>query len=207
MLCDSERREKPRIMRQNFRRRMTAIKFTKQAGDGLDHKRIRVANEKTIAGAKLRNEPQLCQTTGNEVRIRALLGAERWTLLCFLYQIGQAVLSILQRGQLCGKSSLFFREVHGAEMGSIHRFWRLCLFWRARRFVLPLHILGRFVLRTTWLFVARAVFPMAALLLLIPRTALLMLRLVTLRLDTAQGTAELFNFAFISKFLTLRDLN
>src|ERR1035441_9879495 len=70
MLGDAERRKKFRVVRQNFRRRVTAVKFAEQAGDGFDHQRIGSATERTMSGAEFRNKPKPGETAGNQICIQ-----------------------------------------------------------------------------------------------------------------------------------------
>ena len=137
MLRDAERREKPRIERENFRRRVAAIKFTEQAGDGLDDERIGVAIEETFAGAALRNKPEFGQAAGNQVVVHAQFRRGRRAFLRLLNEERKAVLTVLQGGQLRGELKLFFREVHGAENGLIAVALRFFGFLRRTRFFGP----------------------------------------------------------------------
>ena len=131
VLRDAERREKFRIVRENFRRRMAAVKFAEQAGDGLDDERIGIAVEKTFFVAELADEPQFGETAGNQICFRAKFRRERRTLFRLFNEERQPVLSVFQRGQLRGEFNLFFREVHGAEIFSIRVGRRFLRFRRA----------------------------------------------------------------------------
>ena len=67
MLRDAERREKFRVVRQNLGRRVSAVKFTEQAGDGFDDERIRVAGEEALTAAKFGHKPQFGETARNQI--------------------------------------------------------------------------------------------------------------------------------------------
>jgi hypothetical protein len=114
MLGNAERREESRVVRQNFSGRLTAVKIAEQSGDGLDHEGIGIAMEEAFAVLKFGGEPQFSEAAGKQVLLDAEFGGERWTLLCPGHQEGEAILSVLNRGQFGNQLNLFFREVHGA---------------------------------------------------------------------------------------------
>ena len=107
VLRDAERREKFRVVRQDFRRRVAAVKAAEQAGDGLDDERIGVATEETFAVAKFCDEPEFGEAAGNQIFIHAQFRRKRRTGFCFLDEEREAVLSVFQRGQLRREFNLF----------------------------------------------------------------------------------------------------
>ena len=128
-------------MRENFRRRMAAVKFAQQPGDGLDDERIGIAGEVTASVAELRRQPQFGEAAGNQVGIHTLVHCKGRTLPGLFNQMRKAVLSVLQRGEFSSELKLFFREAHGAETISINvgrwlsGFRRTCLFLPRGMFV------------------------------------------------------------------------
>lgn len=129
MLRDAKRREKTGIVRQDFRRRVAAVKLAEQTGDGLDDQRIGIAVKQTLTVAKVRDEPQFGEAAGNQIFVHAQFRREWRPLPGLVNQHRQTVLAIFKRGKLGGELNLFFREVHGAEQGSFQpaRFFRIRL--------------------------------------------------------------------------------
>jgi hypothetical protein len=101
---------------------------------------------------------------------------------------------------------LFFREFHGAETGLIQARRRLSRFGLARLFRALIFLRPGFVPGIAF-FVARAVFPGAALGLFITRTACRMLRLMAGRLNAAERAAQFLNLPLIGQFLAFGNLN
>lgn len=194
MLRDAERCEKFWIVRDNFRRRLTAVKLTEQPGNGFDDERIGIAGKETVAVAEIWKEPQFGEAAGNQIFLDAKFRSQRRLCFGFFNEECQPVLSILQRTQLPGKCNLFFREVHGAETFSVR--------WAGRRF-------GRRWCR--WLFVMLDGLTVTRF-IAARRTgrewfATGRRQLSSRRLDAAESAAKFVNLAFVGELLTLGDLD
>jgi len=188
VLRDAERREKFRIVRENFGGRVAAVKVAEQAGHGFDDLRIRIAMEMTFPGAEFRDEPKSGQTAGNQICLYTVFWREARTRPGFFNEKRQPVLSVFQGGQLPGEFNLFFREVHGAEAVSIRLAGRLFGRRRNRRFLVVLDGLT----------VAR----------FIPaRRPARRRQLAPRRLDAAERAAEFVNFALIGELLAFGDFD
>ena len=205
MLGDAERRKKFRVVRQNFRRRVTAVKFAEQAGDGFDHQRIGIAIEETISVAEFRNKPKPGETAGNQICIHTKFRRERRTTFCFFNEEREPVLSIFQRGKLRDDFNLLFREVHGAEKFLISVGGRFFRFRRTRRLLVLRGVSVRLVVRPARLVVARGLFLVAALRLVMARAA--HGQLVARRLDAAERAAEFLNLALVGELLALGEFD
>ena len=194
MLRDAQRREKLRIVRENFRRRVSAVKIAEQPGNGLDDERIGIAGEETLAVAKLRHKPEFGEAAGNQIFLHAQFRRERRTRLGFFKEKREPVLSVFQRRQLRGKFNLFFREVHGAEKYLISAGWWFFRCGRRRRFIVVLDRLNlaRFV-------TARRTRRQ--------RFAAGWRQFAARRLDAAERAAQLVNLALVGELLALGDLD
>jgi hypothetical protein len=124
MLRDAERCEKFRVMRENFRWRVAAVKIAEQAGDSFDNKRIRIAIKATLFISGFCDEPKFGETAGNQIFFDAQFWRERRTFFCFFNEKREPILTVFQSTKLRGDFSLFFREVHGAELFLIGLAWR-----------------------------------------------------------------------------------
>ena len=204
MLGDAQRREKSRVMRQNFTRLMAAVKFAQQTGDGPDDKRIRITGEETVASTELRNQPQFGETPGNQICIHPLVERQRRALSGFFDEMRETILPAFQGGEFGSELELFFREVHGAETGSIHWARRLAGFRRSG-FLGALDTVVGFVPGMAFV-LARGVFPVTAMRFFVAWAAGRMLHLPR-GLDAPQRAAKLFDLAFVGKFLALGQLD
>ena len=186
MLRDAKRREKFRVVRENFFRRMAAVKIAKQSGHGFHDKRIGITGEETFAIAKFGGQPQFRQTAGNQVCLHAFFRRQRWKSFCAPNEETKTILPVFERGEGGGKLKLFFRERHGAEKNLFRRWRRFRTFrWRHRLLTFRRRT-ARFV--TTRLETGRR------------------LR-ATLRLDAAERAAKFVQLAFIGELLALGDFD
>lgn len=211
VLCNAQRREKFWIMRENFRRRMPAVKLAEHARDGLDNQRIGITRKVTTSVVKMGNQPQPGKTSGNEIGIHALFRSQRRMGSGFFHETRETVLPLFQRGELGGQLNLFFRESHGAELGlepGSNRVGMRTHLPGLRRTEL-LRVLGIFgrLLTGLALFVARALFPIAAMRLVVSRAARRVLRLMARRVDAAERAAKFLNLALIGQFLAFSDFD
>ena len=77
VLRDAERREKFRIVCEDIRRRVAAVKVAQETGHGFYDQRVRITFEIAFAVAKNRDEPKLGQTAGNQILVHSGFWPER----------------------------------------------------------------------------------------------------------------------------------
>ena len=93
-MADAEGRQKGGVVRKDFPRRLAAVKFAEQAGDGFDDERIRIAVKKTFFSADVRDEPKFSEATGNQIFFNAQFRRERGTCFDFFNEKRKPILSV-----------------------------------------------------------------------------------------------------------------